>query len=135
VKVVQAYFMQNDGLMYSQERDRPARVSSASLNEELGQISYIFSDKTGTLTRNIMEFKLCHIGNELYGDTSILENEHATKTENQKILRFNKKQGTQYTFKNKQIENVLYNQAQNESTVCDFKVMSKNKKVTFRIQH
>jgi uncharacterized protein YccT (UPF0319 family) len=84
-----------------------------------------------------MEFKLCHIGNELYGDTSILENEHATKgsDNNQKILRYNKKQGTQYTFKNKQIENVLYNQSQNESTVCDFKAVSKNKKVTFRIQH
>ena len=73
--------MQNDALMYSQDRDRPARVSSASLNEELGQISYIFSDKTGTLTRNIMEFKLCHIGNEIYGDVSILENENAPKTE------------------------------------------------------
>ena len=36
VKVVQAQFMQNDGMMYSQERDRPAKVSSASLNEELG---------------------------------------------------------------------------------------------------
>lgn len=36
VKVVQAYFIQNDALMYSLERDRPAKVSSASLNEELG---------------------------------------------------------------------------------------------------
>ena len=132
VKVVQAYFMQNDALMYSQDRDRPARVSSASLNEELGQISYIFSDKTGTLTRNIMEFKLCHIGNELYGDTSILENENAPQSE-QKILRYNKKQGTQYTFKNKQIENTLYGMNAEDSTTCDFKVMSKSRKVTFRI--
>ena len=48
-----------------------------------------------------MEFKLCHIGNELYGDASILENEFATNTDEKKVLRYNKKQGTQYTFKNK----------------------------------
>ena len=59
--------------MYSVERDRPAKVSSASLNEELGQIGYIFSDKTGTLTRNIMEFKLCQIGGQLYGDPNLLD--------------------------------------------------------------
>ena len=130
VKVVQAYFMQNDGLMYSLDRDRPARVSSASLNEELGQVSYIFSDKTGTLTRNIMEFKLCHIGNELYGDTSILRNEHADA---QPVLRYNKKQGTQYTFKNKQIEAVLYGRQEDDSTVCDFRCASKTGKTVFRI--
>lgn len=99
-------------------------------------MSYIFSDKTGTLTRNIMEFKLCHIGNEIYGDASILENEHQNNNEGEKVvLRFNKKQGVQYCFKNKQIENVLYNPSQNESSRCDFKVMSKSRKVTFRLQH
>ena len=114
--------------MYSLDRDRPAKVSSASLNEELGQIGYIFSDKTGTLTRNIMEFKLCHIGHEIYGDVSILQNEHATNTESTKILRYNKKQGTQYTFKNKQIENTLYGVNVEDSAVCDFKVISKSRK-------
>lgn len=72
VKLVQAYFISKDALMYSLQRDRPAKVSSASLNEELGQINYIFSDKTGTLTRNIMQFKMAYVGHELYGDRRLL---------------------------------------------------------------
>ena len=58
-----------DVLIYSQERDRKAKVSSTSIIEELGQINYIFSDKTGTLTRNVMEFKFMQVGNVLYGKT------------------------------------------------------------------
>ena len=59
--------------MFSMERDKGAKVSSTSIIEELGQIDYIFSDKTGTLTRNVMEFKLMHVGGHLYGDASDLE--------------------------------------------------------------
>ena len=42
-------------------------VQTSSLNEELGQIQYIFSDKTGTLTQNVMEFKMIDIKGKMYG--------------------------------------------------------------------
>ena len=58
--------------MYSQFRKKYANVKSASLNEQLGQIEYIFTDKTGTLTMNLMEFKIAVIGKRMYGDLGLI---------------------------------------------------------------
>lgn len=55
-----------DVQMYHAESDTPAMARTSNLNEELGQVKYIFSDKTGTLTRNIMEFKKLAVGAEIY---------------------------------------------------------------------
>ena len=52
--------------MYYAPTDTPAMARTSNLNEELGQIKYIFSDKTGTLTRNEMEFKQCSIAGIRY---------------------------------------------------------------------
>ena len=68
--------------MYNSERDRTAKVSSTSIIEELGQVDYIFSDKTGTLTRNVMEFKLLQVGKEMYGDSKDLEVQIGYQDEN-----------------------------------------------------
>ena len=45
----------------------PMLAQSSNLNEQLGQVEYVFSDKTGTLTCNIMEFKKFSAGNKSYG--------------------------------------------------------------------
>ena len=66
VKYYQALLINNDLDIYYPDTDTPAICRTSSLVEELGQIEYIFSDKTGTLTCNMMEFKQCSIGGIQY---------------------------------------------------------------------
>lgn len=68
VKFQQAVLINSDLDMYYAKTDTPALCRTSSLVEELGQIEYIFSDKTGTLTRNEMEFKMCSIAGVAYSD-------------------------------------------------------------------
>ena len=68
VKYFQALLINSDLDMYYAPTDTPAICRTSSLVEELGQIEYIFSDKTGTLTCNVMEFKQCSIAGIQYGD-------------------------------------------------------------------
>ena len=55
--------------MYYAPSNTSAVAKTADVNEDLGQVEYVFSDKTGTLTENKMEFKKCSIFGKLYGDS------------------------------------------------------------------
>ena len=73
VKFLQAYFINWDEEMYDSESNFWAVARTSNLNEELGQIKYVFSDKTGTLTCNKMDFKRCSIAGICYGAGNQLE--------------------------------------------------------------
>uniref|UniRef100_A0A8B9KU42 Phospholipid-transporting ATPase n=1 Tax=Astyanax mexicanus TaxID=7994 RepID=A0A8B9KU42_ASTMX len=70
IKFIQAYFINWDTDMIYEATNTPAMARTSNLNEELGQVKYIFSDKTGTLTCNVMQFKKCTVAGVAYGHSS-----------------------------------------------------------------
>ncbi|XP_048844720.1 phospholipid-transporting ATPase IF isoform X6 [Brienomyrus brachyistius] len=60
-KFLGSFFIGWDLDLYHIESDQKAQVNTSDLNEELGQVEYVFTDKTGTLTENEMHFRECSI--------------------------------------------------------------------------
>ncbi|XP_057812071.1 probable phospholipid-transporting ATPase 4 [Salvia miltiorrhiza] len=67
VKVLQAMMINNDLAMYDEVTGKAVEARTSNLNEELGQVEMILSDKTGTLTCNQMEFRKCSIEGISFG--------------------------------------------------------------------
>ncbi|MBN3274402.1 AT11B ATPase, partial [Polyodon spathula] len=65
-KFLGSFFIGWDLDLYHEETDQKAQVNTSDLNEELGQVEYVFTDKTGTLTENEMQFRECSINGIKY---------------------------------------------------------------------
>ena len=69
----QAYFISQDLSIYDPTTDSPAEAHTSGMCADLGQVQYVLSDKTGTLTKNVMRLRRCSVAGMLYGAPSSLD--------------------------------------------------------------
>ncbi|EGT42276.1 hypothetical protein CAEBREN_02513 [Caenorhabditis brenneri] len=101
IRFIHSLWINYDTQMYYEngEKSVPAKAHTTTLNEELGQVQYVFSDKTGTLTRNIMTFNKCTINGISYGDVYDNKGEVVEPSDRTPSIDFSWNSASEGTFK------------------------------------
>jgi phospholipid-translocating P-type ATPase (flippase) len=110
VKAFQCFHIYWDTDLYSRAKQRGCKIMSTTIHEELGQIEYIFTDKTGTLTANIMELKYLVIGDSEYFGT--VDRDTALKN-------FQSKYVNEGEFYSERLHDILTNEQNNGARVTE----------------
>eukprot|EP00116_Pleurobrachia_bachei_P002243 sb/3462505/ len=122
IRLGQSFFINWDIAMYHNESDTPAKARSTALNEELGQIKYVFSDKTGTLTQNVMVFLKGSINGVVYGDNVDDSSENLQKGAGECDFSWNRWADPKFTYSDQNLLKAV--QAGDEEVDKYFKVLS-----------
>uniref|UniRef100_A0A5S6QGZ7 Phospholipid-transporting ATPase n=1 Tax=Trichuris muris TaxID=70415 RepID=A0A5S6QGZ7_TRIMR len=82
VKIGQVFTIGQDPQLYDKETHSKVECRTLNIPEELGQVEHILSDKTGTLTENLMVFKRCSVDGTDYANTEAENDEEGMSTTN-----------------------------------------------------
>ncbi|XP_032809728.2 phospholipid-transporting ATPase IC-like isoform X1 [Petromyzon marinus] len=117
IRLGQSFFINWDLRMYFKVNDTPSNARTTTLNEELGQIEYIFTDKTGTLTQNIMTFKKCSISGMAFGNTA-KEAKTRSVRKNPVDWSWNERADKNFEFHDHSLVNLV--RLKKDPTACEF---------------
>ena len=149
IKIIQGIYISWDIFLYSKVRHCFCDAKSVSIIEELGNVNFIFSDKTGTLTKNQLEFKYCIIENKFYeyikslsigNESSLnLRDSNPKLNKNNNILESNilnnSKVGllSKFSINNSLEQNIMTNNFQDIEIKDKNDIIKKNKKMNTKI--
>ena len=112
IKFYQGMFMSLDDDMINKYELKKVKVQSSTLNDELGHVNYIFTDKTGTLTKNNMTFRAFTLEEKSFGNLDVAINDNTNK-EHEIRDRYGKITNVGFIDTNKQLSNELINKDKN----------------------
>jgi phospholipid-translocating P-type ATPase (flippase) len=84
VYLAQSFYVSNDLAVYDEERDCPAECHTSGMCADLGQVQYILSDKTGTLTKNQMIVQQFSVANKIFGKPISMNDREESSHDQQK---------------------------------------------------